>query len=81
MSAPKNKSFKTEARFLERELKSNKAESTVSLFSEIRSKPGGRHQHDDKSLADFLPNKSNKTIDLVADATTSTTLTKREYLR
>ena len=55
MSAPNNKSFKTEVRLLETESKSNTAESTVSFCSEIRSKPEGRQQHDDEFLADFIP--------------------------
>jgi len=81
MSAPSNKFFKTEARLLETESKSNTAESTISFCSEIRSKPEGRQQHDDEFLTDFLPDKSNKTIDLEADAKNSATTTKGEYLR
>ena len=81
MSAPSNKSFKTEARLLETESKSNTAESTVSFCSEICSKPEGRQQHDDEFLADFIPDQSNKTINLEADAETSATTTKGEYLR
>ena len=44
MSAPSNKFFKTEARLLETESKSNTAESTISFCSEIRSKPEGRQR-------------------------------------
>ena len=81
MSAPSNKSFKTEARLLESTANSKKTESTVAFCSEIHSKPRGRNHHDDEFLDDFLPNTSNKTIDLEADAETSATTTKGEYLR